>query len=63
MAKCLYLTNELAGDCARFIDNLAEQFNYDPVAELRLGHEVVKELIELANQMKGETSQSESKGE
>jgi len=51
MGKPLIVSHDLICDMAVFINGLAEQIDREPVAELRLGHPVVKELLALAERM------------
>jgi hypothetical protein len=52
MTAKLAVTTDLALKCADFIDRLCQQIDYKPVAELRLGHAVVLELLELQREMR-----------
>ena len=42
---------EVPRDAMLFVKGIADQINHEPVAELRLGHEAVKELLAIANRM------------
>lgn len=42
---------ELARDLVVFVDRLGEACGYEPVAELRLTHEVVREMLALCARM------------
>jgi hypothetical protein len=47
-----YVVDEnVARDAMMLIKGIAYQINHEPVAELRLGHEAVKEILAIANRM------------
>lgn len=43
--------SEVAADAVLFVKALAESIDHEPIAELRIGHSVVLQLLEIANKV------------